>query len=170
MNEELLEIKAEFMGFHTGRYPGAFPPRVERQIKMVIGSPCLHLFSGTSRIGDVRIDLERPEATVNQDVFEFIRTDKREWPWVLADPPYDVARPERTLKGYASTKSFLGDVYRQKAISDYLKGHADNVLWFDFVSPCPPGFYREKLWTYLPGGWKKVRVLTWLKREGERLA
>ena len=161
----MIEVKPEFMGFHSGNYPGAFPPKVEMTIKKLAESPSLRLFSGSSKIGDVRIDLTRPEATINQDVFDFIKTDERIWKFVIADPPYEI---ERKLD-YASTKSFLGDVYRQSAISKYLQGHTENVLWFDYVSPCPPGFYRKKAWLFLPGSWRKVRALTWLKREGERL-
>ena len=163
--EELIEVKPEFMGFHRGDYPGAFPPKVEERIRKIVASPCLHLFSGSSRIGDERVDLTNPNATVNQDVFVFIMGERRTWKWVLADPPYDMVRP----MPYAQTKSFLGDVYRQKAMGYFLRAHADCVLWFDYVSPCPPGFEREKTWLYLPGGWKKVRALTWLKRKGERL-
>lgn len=168
LSDELLEVKPKFMGFQLSGYFGAFPPVVERQIRMLAESPCLHLFSGRSTIGDVRVDFERPEATVNQDVFEFIKNDGEYWKFVIADPPYESKDP-RPTKDYAKPKSVSGDVWNQSAMGKYLRAHPENVLWFDYVSPCPEGFYRHKTFLYLPGGWKKTRVLTWLKRKGERL-
>ena len=90
LSEELIEVKPEFMGFNNTGYPGAFPPRVESRIRAIAESPCLHLFSGRSKIGDVRVDFDRPEATRNVDVLEFLKTEKRDWKFVIADPPYDV--------------------------------------------------------------------------------
>ncbi len=37
------------------------------------------------------------------------------------------------------------------------------------TTPCPRGFYRFKMWVFLPGSWHHIRALTWLKRKGERL-
>lgn len=168
MSDELIEVKPEFMGFQNKGYFGAFPPVVERHIRAVAESPCLHLFSGTSRIGDVRVDIERAEATINMDVFEFITKDERHWKFVVADPPYQTTDP-RPVKDYKIKESMSGDVWRQSAMGKYLQAHAENVLWFDYASPCPDGFYRHETRLYLPGAWKRTRVLTWLKREGERL-
>ena len=169
--EELIEVKPENMGFPRNDYPGAFPSRVEDRIKRLVGSPCLHLFSGTSKIGDVRVDLERPEATCNQDVFDFIARNTAQWKWVIADPPYQIVRANYKLKKYGARKSVGGNIAYQHIIDEFLQYHAENALWFDFVTPCPKGMYREKVWLYLPGGfsWFKPRFLTWLKRKGEHL-
>jgi hypothetical protein len=170
MSDELLEVKPEFMGFHKGEYQGAFPPAVEKRIKTLVSPPCLHLFSGSSRIGDCRVDLEHPNATVHDDVYHFIQEDNRNWAWVVLDPDYAVSRKHIKLSGHARTDSVSGNVLAQRLLEDYLRLHADNVLWFDICSPRPNGFDRVKLWVFLPGGYKSVRVLTWLKRKGERLA
>ena len=167
--EELIEVKPEFMGFQNKGYPGAFPPKVEAVIKRLIASPCLHLFSGVSKIGDTRIDISRCEATLNIDVFEFIKSDTYVWKWVLADPPYAITRKDRKLAEYQIKSSVSGNMQYRREISRYLQEHTENVLWFDYASPVPFGFYREKVWTWLAGGWRPVRVLTWLKRKGERL-
>lgn len=168
--EELIEVKPEFMGFHAGKYPGAFPPKVEERIRKVVGSPCLHLFSGSSKIGDERIDLTHPNATRNTDVFEFIRTDSRYWEWVVLDPPYQIDRADLKLKGYGSTVAVSSSVPLRQAIERFLQEHAANVMWFDLCSPRPDGFDRQKTWLFVPGGYRAVRTLTWLKRKGERLA
>ncbi len=43
-------MSEEFMGFPRSNYPGAFPSKVEDQIRLIVESPCLHLFSGTSNL------------------------------------------------------------------------------------------------------------------------
>lgn len=165
--DELVEIKGQFTGFRTKNYPGAFPPKVEKLIRSIAESPCLHLFSGTSSIGDVRVDIERPEATDNLDVFDFIRRDKRVWQFVVADPPYDVpAGIERHRIDKVYGISVALNNLRQSELCKYLKGHAENVLWFDVTAPRPKGFYRYKEWLFHPGGFHHVRVLSWLKHEG----
>ena len=64
-------IEAIGRGFHSGGYVGAFSPSMERIIKSIIRPPTLHLFSGASLIGDVRVDLQHPNATINKDVLKF---------------------------------------------------------------------------------------------------
>ena len=171
LQSELIEVKPEFMGFHKGDYPGAFPPRVEERIRLLVGSPCLHLFSGSSKIGDERIDLAHKNATRNMDVYQFVLEDKRNWKWVVLDPVYhlDAKHIKNTLKGYARFESVSGIVLYQRMLEDFMKLHAENILWFDFTSPCPPEFYREKVWMYILGGYRHIRALTWLKRQGVRL-
>lgn len=159
------------MGIHSGDYPGAFPPKVERTIRMIVESPCLHLFSGSSTIGDVRVDLEHPAANVHEDVYEFISKDERKWKFVVLDPDYNL-EPKRNrakLRAHAKTDSVSGNVLYQRVLELFLRGHAENVLWFDMASPKPFGFERKKTWLWLPGSYFHVRVLTWLKREGEYL-
>lgn len=171
MSDELLEVKPEFMGFNQTGYPGAFPPKVEERIRKLAESPSLHLFSGRSKIGDVRVDFERPEATVNADVFEFLKTEHRIFKFVIADPPYDVPTAierQGISKVYGISTALNGP--HQSQIGTWLQAHAENVLWFDVTSPCPEGFYREMTWLYLPGGYRHIRALTWLKRKGERLS
>lgn len=51
----------------------------------------LHLFSGESRLGDVRVDLDKASAaTVRADVLSFVGTlPKQHFRTVVADPPYN---------------------------------------------------------------------------------
>ena len=75
-----------------GRYHGSFSPTVEGIIRSLVRSPRLHLFSGTSNIGDGRIDLDCPQATGNMDVRDFIRGDVRRWDWCVLDPPWGLQK------------------------------------------------------------------------------
>jgi hypothetical protein len=170
-SDELIEIKGRFMGIQRGDYPGAFPPKVETTIRSIAESPCLHLFSGSSTIGDVRVDLLHENATLHKDVFEFVTQDNRDWKFVVLDPDYNLESKHNNskLKSHAKTESVTGNVLYQRLIERFLKAHAENVLWFDMASPKPFGFYRHKTWLYLTNSYFHVRVLTWLKREGEFL-
>ena len=171
MSEELIEVKPEFMGFQNGDYPGAFPPKVDERIRKIVASPCLHLFSGSSKIGDVRVDLTHPNATDHIDVFKFVRTDGRDWKFVLLDPPYPMSQRNTEKMSYARHDTFpWASKSKRDAFEEYIQLHAENVLWFDIISPRPRGFIKYKTWLYIKGGYTTARVLTWLKREGERLA
>ena len=169
-SDELIEVKPEFMGFHNGDYPGAFPPKVAERIRMIAASPCLHFFSGSSKIGDERIDLTHPNATRNMDVFDFCQSDNRDWEFLVLDPPYALSDRNVERMGYAKHDTWLwSSKTRRDILEDYIFAHIRQILWFDTVSPCPRGFYRERTWLYIKGGYTSIRALTWLKRKGERL-
>ena len=168
-----FEIEPRFMGFHRYGYPGAFSDEVEEVIKtLVAGSNnILHLFSGVSKIGNVRVDLERPEATIKMNVFEFIKTKEaqREWECCILDPPYNIYNPEIDLKGYGDTASVSASIPKRNALAKFFLAHCKNVLWFDQSAPLPFGFIRKKLWIFFPGGYRTLRVLSWLQRKDIKL-
>ena len=160
-----FQIEAVGMGTNNSGYPGAFPVAIQRLIRSVISGKVLHLFSGSSLIGDERIDLNHENATRNVNIREFINVDKRDWDWVILDPPYAITAAGKKLKEYAQHKAFSSDIKFRREMTIYLSNHTSNVLWLDFCAPTIRGFYREKLWLVLPGGYHTVRVLSWLKRE-----
>ena len=152
------------MGMNNSDYPGAFTEPVKQIIKSVVYGRVLHLYSGSSLIGNERVDLEHPSATRNMRVEEFIKNDTRDWDWCLLDPPYAITRRTK-LDRYAETASLSADVVWRNSIKQYFREHIDNILWLDYCAPMISGFKREKLWLLLPGGYHNVRVLSWLKRE-----
>lgn len=162
-----FDIAIEGLGFNTTGYPGAFTPKVTRIIEEVAYGKVLHLFSGVSQIGEVRVDIERPEATHRQDVMDFIATDDRKWDFVVLDPPYEMKRKSK-LEEYGRTSSVAADVELRRALCKYFKCHVDNILWLDMCAPLPGGFKRKKLWFLFPGGYHTLRVLSWLVRNDER--
>lgn len=83
---------------------------------------------------------------------------------VLTDPPYAITRRKK-LDKYAETASLSADVVWRNRIKDFFRKHTDNILWLDYCAPVITGFGRKKLWLLLPGGYRNVRVLSWLKRE-----
>jgi len=165
--DKSFDIEVCGMGNNITGYPGAFTPVVNDIIKFVTRDTApdkiLHLFSGVSSIGGVRIDLERPEATERSDVMEFIKTDARHFDFVILDPPYEIHRKSK-IEEYSRTSSVAADVKLRRAIEEYLIHHADNVLWLDMCAPLPKGFSRKKLWFLFPGGYHTIRVLSWMER------
>ena len=161
-----FEVEVGFMGYNRHEYPGAFPDKVEDEIKVVANkfTNILHLFSGTSKIGNTRIDLERPEATRNIDVFEWLQTDeaKKRWELVILDPPYAIINAETELKEYGDSNSVSASIPKRNALSDFFKQYCENVLWLDHCAPIPEGFIRKKVWFFFPGGYRNIRVLSWL--------
>jgi len=160
-----FELEAITGNVLMNSYPGAFAMEVDRVIRQTISGSVLHLYSGTSLIGDVRIDIEHRNATINRDVEDFARDDTRSWDFVILDPPYQITRTDVKLNGYGIKGAISANVDRRRLIKRYLQEHTENVLWLDQCAPMIAGFYRQKLWLVLPGAFKNVRVLSWLKRE-----
>ncbi len=153
------------MGFNNSVYPGAFTKPVADIIKSHLVGNVLHLFSGASLIGDERVDIEHKNATLNCDVKEFIKSDKRQWDWVVLDPPYNITRAGTKLKGYGLSGCIASDVTFRRSLKHYFQKHTENILWLDICAPMLNGFFRQKVWLLLPGGFHTVRVLSWLQRE-----
>jgi len=160
-----FEFEVLGMGMNTTGYPGAFTEPVTQIIKSVIYGKVLHLYSGSSLIGDERVDIEHPNATCHRNVKDFIKDDNCQWDWVILDPPYAIIRADIKLATYGSAKAISSDVIFRRKLKHYMVGHTENILWLDFCAPVIRGFKREKLWLLLPGGFHTVRVLSWLKRE-----
>lgn len=152
------------LGMNTSGYAGAFTKPVQNIIKGIIRGKVLHLYSGSSLIGDERVDLEHPNATLRMRVEDFVEQDRREWDWVILDPPYAITRRKK-LEQYAETASLSADVQWRSKIKQWFREYTDNILWLDYCAPMITGFARKKLWLLLPGGFHNVRVLSWLQRE-----
>ncbi len=167
MGEEMrkFELEAITGNVLTSKYPGAFAIEVDRVIRQTISGSVLHLYSGSSLLGDLRIDIEHPNANEKCDVEDFARRDTRSWDFVILDPPYQITRTDAKLNGYGIKGAISANVDRRRLIKEYLQRHTDNVLWLDQCAPMIKGFYRKKLWLVLPGAFKNVRVLSWLQRE-----
>ena len=160
-----FDIEVLGMGFNNSDYSGAFTLPVVNIIRSHISGKVLHLFSGSSFIGDERVDIEHPNATLKCDVKEFIESDNRHWDWVILDPPYNITRAGAKLKGYGLVGCVASDVIFRRYLKTFFQEHTDNILWLDICAPVVKGFRREKMWLLLPGGFHTVRVLSWLKRE-----
>lgn len=135
------------LGFNATGYPGAFTPTVNRILQGILvctNRPrVLHLFSGVSDIGNVRVDIERPEATHRQDVLSFLANNDEIWDYVILDPPYEIKRKSK-LYVYGRVSSVAADVQLRGSLVRWFHKHALNVIWLDMCAPLPKGFKRKK--------------------------
>lgn len=160
-----FEVEAISMGVNNTGFTGAFTPPVERIIKQLLYGKVLHLYSGQSKIGDVRVDISHPSATENCTVGDYLKQPADHWDWVLLDPPYDITDPRRKLRDCTLVGPLSVNVPLRRKFNLYCRQYADNVLWLDRCAPLIKGFKRQKLWVVIPLWYEGVRVLSWLKRE-----
>jgi len=154
------------MGMAKGIYDGEFTPVVEKLIKHWLNKypgKILHLFSGNSKIGDVKVDIDNPNATWNMEVETYLKRSQDNFEWVLLDPPYLVESHD--LKGYKISKAFSASVPARRLFQEWAQKHTKRIIWLDLCAPLPEGFEREKLYFLLPGGYRNVRVLSILRKE-----
>ena len=161
-----FEVEVTGLGMNRTGYPGAFTPTVKQIIENTIQGKILHLFSGQSLIGEERVDIEHKNATIKKDVKEFLRTDNRNWDWILLDPPYQLGAD--FVKVYKIKRPIACDTTLRNLIKSYAREHTKNILWLDLSAPMVEGFRRKKLWFLLPGGFHNVRVLSWLEKNEEK--
>ena len=170
VNKERFPVKAIGMGTAPGNYPGEFTVSVVRFIEKIFSGfglqpndqRVLHLFSGASVLGGVRVDLDHHNATENADVFEWIANDKQVWQVALLDPPYALSETKIKKIDYSGWKPLSTSVPNRRMFASWAREHAVRLLWLDACAPKPDGFRREALWLILPGGYHRVRVLSLL--------
>jgi hypothetical protein len=83
------KIKIICVGNGDSSYPGNFAKKERDLINKNTFGRVLHLFSGRSLIGDVRIDFSTKEATINDDVFNYLVNCEEKFETVILDPPYN---------------------------------------------------------------------------------
>ena len=160
-----FEIEAISLGVNNTGYLGAFSPPVDRLIRHLVAGKILHLYSGQSTIGDVRVDIAHPNATHNCEVGEYLDKPAECWDWIVLDPPYDITDPRRKLASHKLIGPLSVNVPLRRKFNLYCRQYTNNILWLDICAPLIKGFRREKLWLVIPLWYEHVRVLSWLKRE-----
>lgn len=163
----MRRFEFEVLGMRSNdtAYAGGFSLTVREIVKEFIGGKVLHLFSGASVIGDIRIDATNSNATNNMAVDAFLASDERYWDWVILDPPYKLANTGSAAPHYDMPIAVSQNIPFRRKLENYLRNHTDNVFWLDICAPLPKGFRRHKVWFLFPGGYRPLRVLSWLKRE-----
>lgn len=150
-------------------YKGSFHPNVAKKIELIIHKKyCVHLFSGSSKLGDVRVDIENPNATINDNVYDFIQNYKlpnNTYSILLLDPDYHIKRANLKLKPHGIKKSLAGNVLAHKLIYNFLDNNKfDEILLLDYCSPVFKNFEELQSWRIKYQGWVNNRTLTWYKR------
>lgn len=154
-------------------YKGSFHPNVEKVIRNVIGNKyCVHLFSGSSQIGNIRVDIDNPNATNNQNVYDFIQEYQlRETNSILLlDPDYHLKRNDLKLKPHGIKESLAGNVLAHKLFYSFLdRNHFDEILLLDLCSPSFSNYKEKHFWRVKYQGWVHNRTLTLYSRINQSL-
>lgn len=166
--DDTFELIPEGLGINQSGYPGAFTSPVERLVESALAemtaSKVLHLFSGISSIGDVRVDIHCKKATHIMDVGQFVSEHNEDYDCAILDPPYSISSVDK-LAAYGKTSSVAANVPLRRALATFFYKHCENILWLDMCAPLPRGFKRHKVWLLFAGGYHTPRIFSWLKRD-----
>jgi len=133
---------------------------------------CIHLFSGSSKIGKIRVDIEHPNATDKRDVFDWINGNSGAWPKpnvLLLDPDYDIQRKDKKLHNHGITRSLSASIKHRNIFLDWVyQNQFDEVIYLDQCSPKLKG-YAWEYWLVQTGGWHTNRLLNHYVKVNETL-
>jgi hypothetical protein len=156
------------IGNNKSNFVGAFVNKEITIIKKWIEPPCLHLFSGSSKIGDTRIDISHENATHNMDVFDFLETNQDDFKTILLDPVYN--------KKHEKIYNTHGQIFT--SFSMFANTPKTSLLW-KLISKLRPEKIILKSWYYYiprnydfeegylcyPGGYRKSTILLKMSRK-----
>lgn len=129
------------VGNGSPAYHGDFAKKEIELIQANIKGSCIHLFSGKSLIGNVRIDLSCDEATIKGDVFELLPDfidHKASFNTVIIDPPYN----EKFAGKYDKLSSVKGKQFIIFASVE------KTTKLFDMIAQLNPQVIIIKSWHY----------------------
>ena len=164
---ELIKV-----GNGNKEYPGNFTPKEIEIIKRNCIGKVLHLFSGNSRIGDLRVDFSNPNANYKTDVFIFLKIRLKNIGTVIIDAPYNQKFADKYQKIGNTPKQFIIFANTKKT-----------TLLFNYIDKIDPKIIILKSWNYYclkryeikecyicyPGGYRKSTFLIIMKKKQEKL-
>jgi len=133
------------VGNGSNKYPGNFTKKESEIIQENIIGHSLHLFSGRSKIGDVRIDFSCNESTIQGDVFEFcIFTGNLKKNRILFDSLRKIAPKRIILKSW--NYYIIKDYFFEKGYLCYSGGYRKStiLLIMDKIDPRYKGYDKVK--------------------------
>ena len=159
-------IEVITVGNGTNDYPGNFTKKEIRIINENILGKTLHLFSGKSDIGEVRIDYKHGNFRV--DVFYYLKcVSKNAFQTILIDAPYNQRFADIYQKLGNTPKQFVIFANAKKTTELFeLVNNLDPDLiilksWNYYV---PKGYNLKKCYLCYPGGYRKSTILEILEK------
>ena len=151
-------------------YPGNFTKEEIKIIKRNIIGKCLHLFSGKSDIGNIRVDYKY--GNVKSDVFLFLGYNQTHFDTIIIDAPYN--------HKFACKYQELGTTPEQFII---FANTQKTTKLFNIIDKLDPEIIILKSWNYYclnryeikesylcyPGGFRKSTILLIMKRKQMKL-
>lgn len=164
-----MSLKIINVGNGTKEYPGNFTKKEIEIIRYAMKGRILHLFSGKSTLGNIRVDFKY--GNIKSDVFEYLEECSREFKTVLLDPPYNQIFADKykyynpyelTPKQFiifANTKDTtrLFNLIREKV-------NPEIIIMKSWNFYIPKGYKLKKGYVCYPGGFRKSTILLILER------
>ena len=159
------------VGNGSAEYPGNFTKKEIRIIKNKIEGKTLHLFSGKSDIGEVRIDYKYGNFRV--DVIYYLKcVSKNAFQTIIIDAPYN--------QKFADIYQKLGNTPDQFIIFADTKKTTELFELVDYLCPdliilkswnyyCLPRYEIKESYLCYPGGYRKSTILLIMKRKQMKL-
>lgn len=167
-NIEIINV-----GNGTKEYPGNFTKKEKEIINNAIIGFSLHLFSGKSNIGDVRVDFEY--GNVKMDVFEYLTTydiNSAEFQTIILDAPYNAkfALKYDNLNPNEDNEQFI--IYAQSkkttTLWNLIREHNPKRIiqksWNHYV---PKGYHLNHSYVCYAGGFRRQTFLEIYDRDEE---
>lgn len=160
-----LELEIINVGNGTNKYPGNFTKKENKIITNNIKGNTIHLFSGISTIGHIRVDYSCKEATHNIDVFDFLEDTigLNYFCSVIIDFPYNQKFANKYQKIGNTPKQFIGFASTEKTtklfniITRIIK--PEIIIMKSWNYYIPKGYYLKKGFLCYPGGYRKSTLL-----------
>lgn len=167
-----MNLKIINVGNGTSEYPGNFTKKEMKIIKYNSTGRILHLFSGHSTFGNTRVDYSCKEATVLNDVFEYLNQlsirDLIIYDTVILDPPYNQTFANKYQKLGDTPDQFIIFASTKKTtelfnlISNKIKPKIIIIKSWNYY--IPKNYRLKKGFLCYSGGFRKSTVLLILER------
>ena len=147
----------------TADYPGDFTPEEIKIIHRSLSGRALHLFSGCSKIGHVRVDFSCKEATLNQDVFKYLSETKESFDIVILDPPYNKRFADRYQKIGETPDQFIifANAKKTTELFNLIEKNIkpSKIIMKSWNYYVPRNFRENKCFVCYAGGYRKPTFL-----------
>jgi len=164
----MTELELITVSNGTNNYPGNFTNKELKIIKYNSKGKVLHLFSGKSKFGDVRVDYACKEATHNQDVFKFLKNNKvlkinkEFFNTIIIDAPYNQKFANKYQKLNNTPEQFIifADAKKTTLLWDeIMKINPEIIILKSFNYYCLKRYNLGKGYVCYAGGYRKPTFL-----------
>lgn len=163
----MKELEVITVGNGSKEYYGNFTKKEIQIIKNFVRDPTLHLFSGKSDIGNIRVDFKF--GNIKDDVFNFLNFTKPNlFNTVIIDAPYNQKFADKYQKIGNTPKQFIifANTVRTTFLFNKIIEIAPEIIilksWNYYI---PKGYYLKKGFLCYAGGYRKSTLLLILKKK-----
>ena len=164
-------LKVISVGNGTKEYYGNFTLKEKEIIKLNTIDFSLNLFSGESKIGNIRIDYCCKNATHNCDVFDYLNhciNFNIKFKTIIIDAPYNNKFADKYQKIGNTPKQFIifADAKKTTILFDKIKQISPDIIiiksWNYYILK---GYFLKEGYVCYAGGYRKPTFLLILKKD-----